>query len=354
MAKRRAEKQLNKDEVELDDDEEEDSGEFTKADNNVMANRVIKQAKRRSPAGSSQGPNPLANFAGFSPAPKSSPFSLGGLKEAPKTTTVESSESSANPPDLENLKALNFSCASWIKQHLDKNPYVLLLPVFKDYEKHLASLNLKTVAETSNSIMFSGSTSVNNKTETPPFSFTKSEPVTTEPTKSFSFGVTPKTEAASSDDSKAAPKFSFGLPPSTTPAKASEPAKGLSFGTTSASEPAKGLSFGAPLKTSEPAKGLTEPAKGLTEPAKSESFAKSTSGTTVSSEAKPAFSFGLNSVSSTTGGFNFGTKQADKTDGPAPTSTFSFGLNNGASTTSNAPTPGGFFFGAPKGMQLFF
>ena len=31
----------------------------------------------------------------------------------------------------------------WIKKHIDKNPYVFLSPVFKDYEKHLKDLESK-------------------------------------------------------------------------------------------------------------------------------------------------------------------------------------------------------------------
>lgn len=41
---------------------------------------------------------------------------------------------------LSNLKALNISVLNWIKQHLDKNPYCILSPIFKDYEKHLGEL----------------------------------------------------------------------------------------------------------------------------------------------------------------------------------------------------------------------
>ena len=41
---------------------------------------------------------------------------------------------------LSNLKALNNSVLEWITQHVKKNPYCILTPIFKDYEKHLGEL----------------------------------------------------------------------------------------------------------------------------------------------------------------------------------------------------------------------
>ena len=38
------------------------------------------------------------------------------------------------------LRALNESVSAWIKQHVDKNPYCILTPVFRDYEKHLLTI----------------------------------------------------------------------------------------------------------------------------------------------------------------------------------------------------------------------
>ncbi len=38
------------------------------------------------------------------------------------------------------LEALNTQLLRWVKNHLEKNPLVLLTPVFKDYERHLAKL----------------------------------------------------------------------------------------------------------------------------------------------------------------------------------------------------------------------
>ena len=33
--------------------------------------------------------------------------------------------------------------SAWIKTHIEKNPYVFLSPVFKDYEKHIKDIEEK-------------------------------------------------------------------------------------------------------------------------------------------------------------------------------------------------------------------
>ena len=41
---------------------------------------------------------------------------------------------------FQDLKNLNESVVAWIKQHVEKNPFCILTPVFSDYEKHLADI----------------------------------------------------------------------------------------------------------------------------------------------------------------------------------------------------------------------
>ncbi len=41
---------------------------------------------------------------------------------------------------LGQLRSLNEGVSKWIKEHVDKNPYCILSPIFKDYEKHLAEI----------------------------------------------------------------------------------------------------------------------------------------------------------------------------------------------------------------------
>ena len=62
--------------------------------------------------------------------------------EKPKTDTngVGKSGNAQKSKYLDQLKCLNEGVTKWIKQHVDKNPYCILTPIFKDYEKHLADV----------------------------------------------------------------------------------------------------------------------------------------------------------------------------------------------------------------------
>ena len=44
---------------------------------------------------------------------------------------------------LDLLRALNVGVTQWISNHVEKNPYVDLTPIFRDYEKHLEAIDLK-------------------------------------------------------------------------------------------------------------------------------------------------------------------------------------------------------------------
>ena len=41
------------------------------------------------------------------------------------------------------FQALNVQVSAWINTHIEKNPYVFLSPVFKDYEKHIKGIEEK-------------------------------------------------------------------------------------------------------------------------------------------------------------------------------------------------------------------
>lgn len=53
----------------------------------------------------------------------------------------ENKQTSSSSAYLQNLKSLNQCLLSWTKKHVDQNPYCILTPIFKDYEKHLAELD---------------------------------------------------------------------------------------------------------------------------------------------------------------------------------------------------------------------
>ncbi|WAR01422.1 NUP50-like protein [Mya arenaria] len=118
----------------------------------------------------SGGKSAFSGFGGFAfkPTQTSTPLFSGGMfkteskiSEAEKQkdklgtvheTTESAEEKSANgnhnrasdSPNrtayLSNLKSLNMSVLNWIQTHLDKNPYCILTPIFKDYDTHLKQL----------------------------------------------------------------------------------------------------------------------------------------------------------------------------------------------------------------------
>ncbi len=57
---------------------------------------------------------------------------------------------------LQQLKSLNESVARWINQHVDKNPYCILTPIFKDYEKYLSELEKKYPSDSNDAISGDG------------------------------------------------------------------------------------------------------------------------------------------------------------------------------------------------------
>ena len=66
--------------------------------------------------------------------------------EAQKSWSANSNSSSGsteNPEYLRRLKVLNENIVSWIQKHVEQNPYCILTPSFKDYEKHLTDLESK-------------------------------------------------------------------------------------------------------------------------------------------------------------------------------------------------------------------
>lgn len=175
----------------------EEAGTFKKAADEVLEKRVVKRAKRRLQSGEDGTRSAFGTFTGFKTSPNTSNTSLftflansstnanandTSLKtqtsvskaptnsEAPKsnengTNKKESSEmqtplsTSTNKKstlDQEDqnktkkssdyfakLKGLNESVAQWIKTHVDANPFCILTPIFKDYERYLKDIESK-------------------------------------------------------------------------------------------------------------------------------------------------------------------------------------------------------------------
>ncbi|XP_043287251.1 nuclear pore complex protein Nup50 [Venturia canescens] len=204
--KRTATSDLNHDNWD-NEDEPEEAGTFVKAPPEVLEKRVVKAARRRLPRsadGATPGSTktPFGLFSGFktAPAPSSTPFSFlsksntlensttsentltqsnvstasNGARKIPENGTdkseitqsvIEKSESlkedSKKPESSEKedrifkkssdyfakLKGLNEGVTQWIKSHVDSNPFCILTPIFRDYEKYLKDIEAKHAHE---------------------------------------------------------------------------------------------------------------------------------------------------------------------------------------------------------------
>ncbi|KAM9772297.1 nuclear pore complex protein Nup50 isoform 1-T5 [Syngnathus typhle] len=165
MAKRIADKELT-DRNWDQEDEGEEAGTFSVATEDVMKNRAIKKAKRRSVGAEGEAAGAFKGFKGFALSASSppAPFSTlgnGGAFKGPSALTNGSgglapSTTAASPsttgPTLNGkpanggkeygrqLTALNCSVRDWISKHVDDNPLCDLQPIFRDYERHLVTI----------------------------------------------------------------------------------------------------------------------------------------------------------------------------------------------------------------------
>lgn len=192
MAKRIAEKELT-DRNWDQEDEGEEAGMFSLASEDVMKNRAIKKAKRRNAGMEGESGGAFKVFKGFSLTPSGTPafpsFGNGaGFKplsgmtngsvasvapsfagfnsstpaktnsgpltfnsSAPSkptdgdvTSNGSASDSSSRSKEYNRqLTALNCSVRDWITKHVNDNPLCDLNPIFRDYERHLASIEKK-------------------------------------------------------------------------------------------------------------------------------------------------------------------------------------------------------------------
>ncbi|XP_077559555.1 nuclear pore complex protein Nup50 [Haemaphysalis longicornis] len=259
MSKRQADKELNHDNWQDDEEEPEDRGQFKQADKDEIKRRVIKTAKRslsNSPASS-----PFANF-GFGTAsstklpgttpPPPPPLPNGSALTALQGTKSQQSDSAY----LGKIKSLNECLLSWVKKHVDSSPYCDLRPVFRDYERHITEI--KATAPSSKPAVTSMPTTA------PTFNFTPSVPST-------NFNFTPASTAPKATET---PTSSF--------ASASSAFKPDAF-KFSVAEPRNSAftpqrSEGSPFGGAQSAQGSTFGSASL------------------SSAPKPAFSFGLSAV----------------------------------------------------------
>ncbi|EDO34132.1 predicted protein [Nematostella vectensis] len=203
MAKRVADRELNRDNWDEEDENAEEAGTFNTASAEDMSKRKIIKARRRitgdkkqdstkesrsifqgftgfkgfsstssadvfggsktlpgissnlnpKPTGfSGFGCNSTAGFSGFSGLsatniPTTSPPQIAQVSTPTfnghsntKTPQKESNEKEHSDAYLESIKALNQGVSDWVQKHVTSNPYIDLTPVFDDYRKHMKEI----------------------------------------------------------------------------------------------------------------------------------------------------------------------------------------------------------------------
>uniref|UniRef100_A0A672QM61 Nuclear pore complex protein Nup50 n=1 Tax=Sinocyclocheilus grahami TaxID=75366 RepID=A0A672QM61_SINGR len=253
MAKRIAEKELT-DRNWDQEDEGEEAGMFSIASEDVMKNRAIKKAKRRnvgaegesggafkvfkgfsltsatgttsfSGFGNGAGFKPLSSltngsiasvapsFAGFnvptSAKTNSGPLTFNSSTPSKPTDGDVTSNGSASSSKEYNrqLTALNCSVRDWITKHVNDNPLCDLNPIFRDYERHLASIEKKYGSGASESGVDVASVSGTGATVT--VSVSDKPAALAPPGVSFNFGQKVDSSVLGALASSGAPSFSF-------------------------------------------------------------------------------------------------------------------------------------------------
>lgn len=274
MAKRRADKELT-DRNWDQEDEPEEAGEIEIANEDTLKSRQILKGKRRGAATSQN--KEFSGFAGFSfkPTAASTPFSFNTRsvtngnadKDVKQMEQVKEPNGQTKPPPPSNggekknssylgsLKNLNESVLAWIKSHVEKNPFCILTPVFKDYEKHLSDI-MKNKDEGQTEKM---DEDVKSKVDAKSVAETKTTP-------SFQFGnTTASATTANEVKTSSAPTFSFGKSATSSTTTNYTESKtigsGFQFGTsttnTSAASGFAGFNFKPSTQVQNPASGFS-------------------------------------------------------------------------------------------------
>ncbi|CAL1540891.1 unnamed protein product [Lymnaea stagnalis] len=329
MAKRGADSELN-DRNWNDEVEPEEAGVFEKAPEDVLQHRVMKKAKRRvltdegpssktaaftgfSGLGKPAQSKPLEPFSGFKNLDGKSgfgvkPISLGGASSFNGTedlTFKGQGDTKETSSYLNFLKSLNESVLAWIKKHVDDNPYIILTPIFKDYETYLATVQPDTSVVSSSKKDASREAKNNdncNKAITNSNASSATKP-TAEDKSKFTFGQATSESSSTKgfafepSNSTAGRSFKFGQSSETATSSGSKPA---SFGSTFSSQ-SGGFSLAAATSSLGAAIGQI---KFSTTPQSDTAFKfGQSSETSTISGSKPAFSFG-STFSSQSGGFS--------------------------------------------------
>ncbi|XP_053097812.1 nuclear pore complex protein Nup50 isoform X1 [Pangasianodon hypophthalmus] len=281
-----------------------DAGMFSVASEEVMKNRAIKKAKRRNLGTEGETGGAFKSFKGFSLTPSApaaggtfSAFGNGagfkplssltngsaasvtptfGSFTSPATAKANTGSSSSNGPTSSSsldsgdimangsapslpaisgggssskeynrqLTALNCSVRDWITKHVNDNPLCDLNPIFRDYERHLATIESKYGSGAAAGEEQQPGKQANTTTNTP--SSSSSSNVTPAAPALFSFTKNKDSAAPEKSSIPAGVTFNFGqkVDSSVLSSLKSAGASGFSFSSTSTSTSTTSL-FGA-------------------------------------------------------------------------------------------------------------
>lgn len=242
-----------------------------------------------------------------------------GNKQASADQTVKKAKNTSSDY-YTRLKGLNESVAQWIKSHVDSNPFCILTPIFKDYERYLKGIVAKeTKAQTTTHKAERTTKAAQNdnkkdesseKKQSPESMFGGNANITTKssalagaewkPEKSVFSNITPTTKSifGNTEQKTEGSKSMFGNTDPTATSEARRPIFGLESNASSKSIFSNISAENNPFLQKPP---VASDSKAEEEPAKSE--AKPAAPTFPSS----TFSFGQGSTTSNvTAGFSFG------------------------------------------------
>lgn len=354
-----------------EENEPEEAGTFTKASDDELQKRVVRVARRRLPPKDGQSQSAFGAFTGFKTAAttSASPFSCLASKIATTNTTssldtstktstnvakptttannnpqngAKKAEEASGAPALSSvpnnkkeqkddkaskksneyfakLKGLNESVTQWIKTHVDENPFCILTPIFRDYEKYLKDIQAKHGNETdnappehtaSNTDSNKASASTEKQSDSLPFGEPKTNSVTTSlwTSEKSIFGNVSNTESvfASTEQTTAMPTFESSKSVFNSPEQTTDAPKSIFGGVDKNSTRS---AFGSPSPHKNP---FLSKSPGTSESKPEENETKSEKKPTSSSFTSPSansniFSFGQTSTSpNATAGFIFG------------------------------------------------
>ncbi|XP_034477885.1 nuclear pore complex protein Nup50 [Drosophila innubila] len=238
----------------------------------------------------------------------------------------------------DSVAELNMSVMKFLKEHMDKNPYCILTPVFNSYDKQLKELqqkeNGKSNATTTAAATTTTASAAPAAAATMSFSFGKPSTSigagsTTSP--STALGKKPNCTVTSGGTTTiaAAPKFSFGTVPKSSSSSIGSSTK--SEATSSVASPISTFSFGV---KSSPTVADGSPKPSFFSFSSKETPSADASATAASATSPPK-----------TNGFSFGLKTDDK---PSTSGFTGFGKAASSETKTSASASAGFSFTSPS------